>query len=131
MPPVTSSWISPARHIGPQMRYLIVAQEVAPRRHLAVLAQLHRGEEAFLVIRKLAQIGRDRAGIDHVGAVAVRAFLSEDRLALVDLRVISASILLRAGGMYRQRGCRHRDGGEMRSRRPSKTSLDHSRVRFY
>src|ERR1700694_6191140 len=102
MPKARSSLIAPARHIGPQGRYLIVAQKVAPGRHLAVLAQLHRGEEALFVVWKLAQIGRDRAGIDHVGAVAVRAALSEGRLALVDLRLIGFSILLRAGGVCRQ-----------------------------
>src|SRR3984893_18962368 len=127
MPRARSSWISPARKIGPQIRDLIVAQEVAPRRHLAVLAQLHRGGEAFLVVRELAQIGRDGAGIDHVGAVAMRAFLSECTLALVDLRLTGVSTLLRAGGMCRQRGCRHRDGGKMR-RRPFRTSLDHTRA---
>src|SRR5258705_11874060 len=109
-----SSWISPARHIGPKTGDLLVAQEVAPRRHLAVLAQLHRGEEALPVVRKPAQVGRDRAGVDHVEAVAVRAFLGKGCLALVNLRLICASIRWRRGGRRRRlRAGRYRGGGEV------------------
>src|SRR5882724_3489784 len=110
---------------------MIVSQEIAPRWHLAVLAELHRGEEALFVVRKPAQVGGNGAGIDHIGAVAVRAFLRKGYLALVDLRRVDAGILLRRGGRRRGlRACRHRGGGEIR-RRPDVRRLDHQQTAYW
>src|SRR5207244_12755551 len=49
-----ASWLSLARHIGPERIDLVIAQKVAPRRHLVVLAELDRADEARLVVGNLA-----------------------------------------------------------------------------
>src|SRR5260370_7746609 len=94
MPQSRPSWSPPARYKGPDVGDLLFAQDVAPRRHLAILTLLHRGDKARTVVRKRAQVGRDGACVDHVGAMAVRAIPRIGDFALVDLRRIAPRVWL-------------------------------------
>src|SRR5260370_33702263 len=126
MPQARPSWIPPARYKGPDIGDLVFAQNIAPRRHLAILALLDRGDEARPVVRKCAQVRRDRAGVDHIWAMAVRAILGISSFAQIDLCLIAAGLL--CGNRHRHlRDSSRREGGEMR-RRPLGYSLRHLRA---
>src|SRR5260370_29075926 len=126
MPQARLSWIPPARYKGPDIGDLFFAQNTAPRRHLAIFALLDRADEARPVVRECAQVRRDRAGVDHIGAMAVRAILRIGSLAQINLCLITAGLL--CSNRHRHlRDSSRRDGGAMR-RRPLGYSLRHVRA---
>src|SRR6185312_9451476 len=89
------SWFPLARYVGPKRGDLIIVQDPAPGRHLAVLARFHGVEKSRLVVRKLAQVGRDRAGVEQPRTVTMRAMCRVACLALVDQRLIRNATRLR------------------------------------
>src|SRR4029453_11659363 len=80
--------LTSAAHVGPQCGQIFIGDLFAPGRHRLPLAvEDDVAETLEVILRKLAQIGRHRAGRHHVAPVTGHAEFAVDLAALIDLRL--------------------------------------------